>query len=174
MSLIQIVGDLATQVQYLTLQVAALKTVEPSPMCHVATGVTTIVTTSALSTSPAWPNINDLAIPVTGAEPVIGGLQAPPRLTPLLTPVPGFWVSPAPSGLVASSPVPATNPVSPPKPAASRLGEQFLENPVEANKPEKSPVATTEAVLAQTGAIPNQKRQAKDTTRPTITKMTSS
>ncbi|XP_068245227.1 uncharacterized protein [Palaemon carinicauda] len=147
-SLVKIVSDLATQVKSLTLQVAALWSVEPSPSCHDATGVTTTVTTSASSTFPAWPNINGLAIPVTGAEPVIGGLQPPPGFTPLLPPVPGFWESPAPSGLLASSPVLTINPVSPPETAASRLGEQFLDNSAEASRPEKAPAAAAKAVLA--------------------------
>ncbi|XP_068203629.1 uncharacterized protein [Palaemon carinicauda] len=123
---------------------------EPSPTCHVATRVKTTVTTSAPSISQALPNINGQAIPVTGAEPVIGGLQAPPGFTLLLTPVPGLWESPAPSGLLAFSPVPATDPVSPPETAASELGEQFMDNPAEASRPEKAPAATAKAFLAQT------------------------
>ncbi|XP_068234364.1 uncharacterized protein [Palaemon carinicauda] len=171
-SLIQIVSDLATQVQSMTLQVAALKTVETSSTCHVARRVTTTVTTSAPSTSPAWPNYNGLAIPVTGAEPLVGGLQPPPGFTPLLPPVPGIWEAPTASGLLASSSVPATNPVSPQEPAASRLGEQFLDNSAEASRPEKAPAAMAKAVLAKTGAILKHRRQAKNTTRPAIPEMT--
>ncbi|XP_068201625.1 uncharacterized protein [Palaemon carinicauda] len=134
----------------------------------------TTVTTSTPSTSTAWPNINGLAIPVTGVEPVAGVLQPPPGFTPLLTPVPGFWESPSPSGLLASSPVLATNPISPPETAASRLGEQFLDNPAEASRPEKVPAATAKAVLAKTGAIPKRRCQAKQKARPATPEMTMS
>ncbi|XP_068200709.1 uncharacterized protein [Palaemon carinicauda] len=156
-SLVQIVSDLATQVKSLTLRVAALKNVEPLLTYHVATGVTTTVPTSDPSTSPAWPNINGLAIPVTGAQPVVGGVQPPAGFTPLLPPVPGFWESPALSGLLASSPVPVTKPVSPPETTVSRLGEQFLDKPAEPSRSENAPAATTKAVLAQTGAIPKRR-----------------